>query len=272
MPRTARRKDPGGIYHVMGRSLTEIDLFQSDEDKEYFLDLLKRYKDKTKSKILGYCLMTNHYHIHVDPCGYDISKFMQCLNLAYVRYINRKYKRKGPLFDDRFNSKIINSDNYNLVVSAYIHLNPKDIKGYRGKEFDYPYSSMGIYLGKNKDNRGIIDSDFLLSCINEKYKKKAIRTYVEFICDTRNDGIDLKIEKYEKEFENGKFHYIIPLMIFMEIIIIKECITKVKLLILFYCNLTRFFTTIRAIIIFGTYFLLTLKTFFRFIKNDPCNN
>lgn len=125
--------------------------------------------------------MTNHVHIHVDPCGFDISKFMQCLNLAYVRYINIKYKRKGHLFSERFKSKIIRDMNYNLLVSAYIHNNPADIAEYKGREYDYPYSSMGIYTGKRKDKRNIVDSEFVLSCINESNKKAAKKQYIELV-------------------------------------------------------------------------------------------
>jgi len=82
MPRAARKKETEGIYHVMARSISEFNLYPDDDDKEYYLNLLAKYRKKYKCKVYGYCLMTNHVHIHVDPCGFDISKFMQCLNLA----------------------------------------------------------------------------------------------------------------------------------------------------------------------------------------------
>ena len=123
MPRTARIKHPEAIFHIMAHSITEFDLFPSDEDKDCFLDLLQKFKEKHQGIVYGYCLMTNHYHILIDFNGYDISKFMKSLNQSYVRYINKKYKRKGHLLTERFHSKIIESDKYLMTVSAYIHNN-----------------------------------------------------------------------------------------------------------------------------------------------------
>lgn len=121
MPRAPRMKDPAAVYHAMSRSITEFDLFPDNSDKESFLDLLQKYKEKYHCKVYGYCLMSNHYHLHIDTCGFDISKFMKGLNQSYVKYINRKYQRRGHLLADRFNSKIVDTAEYNLTVSAYIH-------------------------------------------------------------------------------------------------------------------------------------------------------
>ena len=120
MPRAARIKDPTAIYHTMSRSITEFDMFPDDSDKERFLDLLQKYKEKYQCKVYGYCLMTNHYHLIIDTCGFDISKFMKSLNQSYVKYINKKYKRRGHLLTERFNSKIISTNDYMMTVSAYI--------------------------------------------------------------------------------------------------------------------------------------------------------
>ena len=207
MPRSARRKHPTAIYHAMCRSISEFTLFQSDDDKEYFLNLLQRYKEKFKCKIYAYCLMDNHYHIHLDTCGFDISKFMQAVNLAYVRYVNIKYKRRGPLFADRFNSKIITDDRYNLTVSAYIHNNVKDLPGYEGKEFQYPYSSMGIYLGIRKDYRNLIDTNFVLGSLDENNRKRAVTAYVDMVKQKLEVGIDMKLKAYLEEFSKEQYTY-----------------------------------------------------------------
>ena len=73
MPRTARKKSSECKYHIMSRSISEVDLFRCDEDKKYYLALLKRYIDKYHCKIFSYVLMDNHVHIFIDPCGFDIS-------------------------------------------------------------------------------------------------------------------------------------------------------------------------------------------------------
>ena len=56
MPRAARKKETEAIYHVMSHSITEFDLYPDNSDKEYFLDLMQKYKEKHHCKIYGYCL------------------------------------------------------------------------------------------------------------------------------------------------------------------------------------------------------------------------
>jgi putative transposase len=207
MPRAARIKHPAAIYHVMSRSISEFDMFTDNSDKEYFLDLLQKCKEKFDGKIYGYCLMTNHYHLIIDTCGYDISKFMKSLNQTYVRYINKKYNRRGHLLTERFNSKIIDTDEYLLTVSAYIHNNVKDLPEFNGQEYDYSYSSMGIYLNKKKDKRNLVDTDFILRNVNESDKVKAIQAYKEMVIERRDAGINTKLGKYLEEFTKEQYAY-----------------------------------------------------------------
>lgn len=207
MSRAARIKDPEGVYHVMSRSITEFDLFPDDSDKNAFLDILQKYKEKFQCKIYGYCLMSNHYHLHLDTCGFDISSFMKCLNQSHVRRINFKYNRRGHLLAERFNSKIVKTDQYNLTVSAYIHNNSKDLPGFAGKESDYPYSSLGIYLGKRKDRRDLIDTDFILGSVNEIDKGKAIKAYSEMVIEKRDMDTNINLRKYLEEFQKEQFEY-----------------------------------------------------------------
>jgi putative transposase len=207
MPRAARIKDPTAIYHVMSHSITEFDLFPDNTDREYFLDLLQKYNAKHNCKTYGFCLMTNHYHLIIDTCGFDISKYMKSLNQSYVRRVNKIYKRKGHLLDERFSSKIIDSDKYLMTVSAYVHNNPKDIPGYNGREFEYPYSSMGIYLGQIKDKRNLVDTDYILGCTNEKDRREAIKAYSEMVVERRDMGINKKLREYLDEFNKEQYEY-----------------------------------------------------------------
>jgi putative transposase len=207
MPRAARIKDPEAIYHVMARSITEFDMFPADEDKNHFLDLLKICKEKYRCRVYAYCLMTNHFHIMLDTNGFDISKFMKSLNQRYVRYINKKYSRRGHLLAERFNSKIVTNSEYALTVSAYIHNNVKDLPGYSNRVFEYPFSSMGIYLGKLKDRRNLIDTDFILGYVNENDRIKAIKAYTEMVVEKREVGINVKLRKYLEEFAKEQYEY-----------------------------------------------------------------
>jgi putative transposase len=203
MPNKAREKSPEAIYHIMCHSISEVDLFRNDDDKVYYLELLKRYKNKYKCSIYAYCMMDNHLHIHLDPKGHDVSQFMHSVNSAYVWYYNNTYKRRGPLFQDRFESRILGTEQYNLAVSAYIHNNSKDIRGYEGKEHLYPYSSYGIYLGLRKDIHNIIDQSFMRSLFGLKSNSNFVKRYTEFVNHHRDIGTIKKIvESLPKMTEN----------------------------------------------------------------------
>lgn len=167
MPRAARKKPEGAMYHITCRSISEVNLFQCDEDKEEYRSLIKRYKDMYKCKIYAYCLMDNHVHIFINPCGSDISTVMHGLNSAYVKYFNKEHDRHGPLFQDRFGSTIVDNYTSYLRLSAYIHNNSKDLPGYEGKEELYPFSSYGIYTGYREDAEDLVDTDFLLEIFSK---------------------------------------------------------------------------------------------------------
>ena len=177
MPRKSREKHNRAIYHIMCRSISEILLFRDNDDKFYYLSLLKKNTDKYKCSIYAYCLMDNHLHLHLDPKGYDISKFMHSINTAYVLYYNKKYKRHGHVLQERFQSRILDSDRYNLAVSAYIHNNPKNIEVYTGREEEYKYSSYGIYLGLRKDEHKLVDINFIKSLTGISNKRKFTEIY-----------------------------------------------------------------------------------------------
>ena len=205
MPRRARIKAQEYIYHIMCRSISEFNLFRDDDDKNYYLDVLRKYCGKFHCAVLAYCLLDNHLHLHLDPQGYDVSKFMHSVNLSYSVYYNIKYRRRGPVFQDRFKSKVVSTDKYNLAVSAYIHNNPKDIEGYRGREYEYPFSSMGIYIGLRKDHRGLIDTGFILSLFNAPDYKASVQRYAEFVEDQKDGATDGSIERCLARFAVNEY-------------------------------------------------------------------
>lgn len=181
MPRMPRQKSSEAIYHIICRSFSEVLLFRDNEDKDTYLKILRAYTKKYKCSVYAYCLLDNHLHIFLDPKGYDISSLMHGINTSYVIYYNKKYKRHGHLLQDRFHSRIVDSDRYCVVLSAYIHNNAKDIEGYRGREEEYPYSSYGIYLGIRKDTHKLIDTSFIQSLFGIKNRRSFARRYKEFV-------------------------------------------------------------------------------------------
>lgn len=206
MPRCARVKSFDCVYHVMVRSISDTPLFKCYQDKDVYLKLIKKYKETFLFKVYAYCLLDTHAHILIDCSGADISKIMHGINQCYAQYFNRKYKRHGHLFQDRFKSKIQYDDRSLINVSAYIHKNPKDIKGYKGKEERYRYSSFGIYLGLRNDEYGILNPYFVLNQFSNDLIAARI-SYLEFVRrydeDSEPEDMEFKHERAEYRSERN---------------------------------------------------------------------
>ncbi|MBF8982947.1 transposase [Lutibacter sp. B2] len=200
MPRTARIKSEDSMYHIMIRSISELKLYKENSDKEKYLYLIQKYQYKFGFKIYSYCLMDNHGHLLIDANGADVSRIMHSINQCYAQYFNRKYKRHGHVFQDRFKSKIINDDKYLLALSAYIHNNPKDIEEYNHCVEKYEYSTLGIYLQLKKDRYNIVDSKYILQMFSPKIEK-AKKSYKEFINKYKDVVTEKDVEFIEKNTE-----------------------------------------------------------------------
>lgn len=183
----------------MVRSIKELDLFREDEDKIKYFSLIKKSQLKYRFKVYAYCLMNNHGHLIIDPAGADISKIMHAINFSYARYFNKKYDRYGHVFQDRFKSKIVDTDRYMITLSAYIHNNPKDIVGYENNVKDYPFSSFKEYI-RGTDKFGILSRSFLNNLIgfhNLQNKQKYKDLVKESTCEEVNTDIEFVDEKTE---------------------------------------------------------------------------
>ncbi|OGL29598.1 hypothetical protein A3D14_01800 [Candidatus Saccharibacteria bacterium RIFCSPHIGHO2_02_FULL_47_12] len=146
-------------YHVFNRGVNKRTIFKDETDYAVFLSLLKRYlspepvKDRQgreypsyfgKIKILAFCLMPNHFHLLVFQTERDaMTKLLKSVCVAYTMYFNKRYKRVGHLFQDRFKASRIYQDAYLEHISRYIHLNPDNYK-------EWEFSSLPYYLGSKE--------------------------------------------------------------------------------------------------------------------------
>ena len=208
MPRTARIKSPNNKYHITVKSLREFDLFKKDEDKIKYLSLIKKYQLKYAFKVYAYCLMSNHAHLIIDTAGADISKIMQGINLSYSYYFNRKYKRYGPVFKNRFHSKPVNNSRYMITLSAYIHNNPKDINIYKNKISAYPFSSLKEYINQT-NTFGILTQSFLEDLIGLQNKENR-KWYDNLIKESINETMEHEVEFINPETEYQSHKIILP--------------------------------------------------------------
>ena len=135
MPRQPRLIVLGYPYHIILRGNNKCAIFYNDKDRRFFLESLKKAKEKTDSKIYAYCLMKNHVHFLIEPSREDgLADMMQSLGRRYVPYINSVYKRTGTLWEGRYRSSLVGNDEYLTACSRYIELNPV-----RAKIVRYPH-------------------------------------------------------------------------------------------------------------------------------------
>ena len=164
MPRQPRIKSSSGIYHIMLRGINQQAIFEDEEDREKLIETLATYKAISGYKIFAYCLMSNHIHLLLKVEKEDIEQIIKRVAGSYVYWYNRKYYRRGHLFQDRFKSEPVEDDTYFMTVLRYIHQNP--IKAKITKTMDeYKYSSYHDYAAADSE---FVDIDFALAMISHE--------------------------------------------------------------------------------------------------------
>lgn len=114
----------GCYYHLGSRGNFKQDIVADDFDRTMWVDLLAAVSRGTDWLILAYCLMTNHFHLVIQAGSAGASEAMQLLNGEFSRRANRRHRRSGHLFENRFHSEPINSDSHLLAACRYVDRNP----------------------------------------------------------------------------------------------------------------------------------------------------
>ncbi|MGH7800352.1 MAG: transposase [Thermodesulfobacteriota bacterium] len=192
MARKPRIHIPGGFYHVILGGNNGQDIFFSDQDRNYFENLVQNGIDRFKNRIHAYCWMSNHVHMLIQVSEVSLSKIIQNLSFRYTNYINKKISRIGHLFQGRYKAILIDEERYLLELVRYIHLNAVRAKIMKLPE-DYEWSGHLCYLGR-KSNRWLT-IEYVLSQFSKR-QKTARRKYEEFIFEGL-DGV------YRREFHYG---------------------------------------------------------------------
>jgi len=126
MPRKARLIVPDCPHHIVQRGHNRQVIFASDEDYHYYLNNLQHWKEELGCKVYAFCLMTNHVHLLINP-GKDpmaLAQLMKRVNGRQTRYVNKLEKRTGSLWEGRYKSSPVSTNEYLLACSRYIELNP----------------------------------------------------------------------------------------------------------------------------------------------------
>jgi REP element-mobilizing transposase RayT len=135
---------PKGWFHVMNRGARKVSIFADEDDRAIFRGLMAKFAERYSVKILGWCLMPNHYHIQPECEGTPLTYMMRDLDGTYARVFNRRHGMTGCLFQGPFKSMLIRDLEGLAYVNRYIHLNPLDLGQ---SPAAYRWSSCGVYLG-----------------------------------------------------------------------------------------------------------------------------
>src|ERR1035437_564803 len=150
MPRLARLDIAGLLQHVIVRGIERRDIFNDDHDRQLFFDRFTILLSETGVRCYAWALLSNHFHLLLMPTSTTLSSFMRRLLTGYAVSFNRRNKRSGHLFQNRYKSIVCEEESYLLELVRYIHLNPLRAGMVRSmEELDlYPWSGHAALLGK----------------------------------------------------------------------------------------------------------------------------
>jgi putative transposase len=145
MPRTARASRGGYCYHVINRGNGRTQVFRKEGDYHAFVKLIADACERLPMRVLGYCLMPNHFHLVLWPHQHgDLSRWMQWLLTAHVRRYHRHYHSRGHVWQGRFKAFPIEEDEHLLTVLRYVERNPLRAELVRRAE-KWAWSSLAVW-------------------------------------------------------------------------------------------------------------------------------
>ena len=201
MPRKARIVSKTNVYHIILRGINQQIIFEEEEDFQYFVTILSKCKEMCEYKIHAYCLMNNHIHLLLEEGTEPLSKVFKRICDRYVYWFNHKYDRVGPLFQDRFRSEPVETEEYFLTVVRYILQNPVKA-GIVSSVNQYKWCNYSAFLGEKdcSDTEKILSlfsgREQFMSFINAESSEKCLdvtSTNHRFISDETGKKIIQKV-------------------------------------------------------------------------------
>jgi putative transposase len=152
MPRKARIDAPGALHHIIVRGIEQRQIFRDDRDRDQFIQRLSDILTDTETPCFAWALIPNHLHLLLKTGLTPIATIMRRLLTGSAVYFNRRHRRHGHLFQNRYKSILCQEEPYLRELVRYIHLNPlraKLVEEIKVLE-KYPYSGHSAVLGRVK--------------------------------------------------------------------------------------------------------------------------
>jgi REP element-mobilizing transposase RayT len=187
MPRAARLDAPGAVHHVIIRGIERRNIFKDDQDREELLERLGRLLPATRTACYAWALLPNHAHFLFRSGPVPLATLMRRLLTGYAVWFNRRHKRHGYLFQNRYKSIVCQEDLYLRELVRYIHLNPlrAGLVPTLAALRRYPYCGHSAILGeRERPWQGV---PFVLGTFG-KTLGKARKAYLTYMADGADQG------------------------------------------------------------------------------------
>jgi REP element-mobilizing transposase RayT len=187
MPRQSRIDTPGALHHIIARGIERRKIFDDDQDRDDFLKRLTLILGQTQTACYAWALIPNHFHLLLRTGAVPVATVMRRLLTGHAQSYNRRHRRHGHLFQNRYKSILCQEDPYLLELVRYIHLNP--MRAGLVKDMDhldiYPFSGHGVIMGAYKHPWQ--NSDAVLSFFGKR-TNSARRAYRSFVAQGIDQG------------------------------------------------------------------------------------
>ena len=187
MPRRSRIDAPGALQHIVSRGIERRSIFEDATDRDGFLERLGNVLLESGTVCYAWALMTNHVHLLPGTGSIPLSTIMRRVLTGHAQQFNRRHRRHGQLFQNRYKSFLCEEDAYLLELVRYIHLNPLRAGVVRDLEElqEYDYCGHGALLGGA--GAPWQDSEFVLRQFGRTLGE-ARRGYAGFVAEGKDMG------------------------------------------------------------------------------------
>jgi putative transposase len=181
MPRKSRVDAAGALHHVIMRGIERSKIFRDDADRNDFLRRLSIILKDTKTVCYAWALIPNHIHLLLKTGKTPLSSVMRRLLTGYAVYYNRRYKRHGHLFQNRYKSILCQEDSYFLELVRYIHLNPlrADIVSDMNGLDHCSFAGHSVIIGKRTNDWQDTDGVLRLFGDTTSVTRRRYRSFIE---------------------------------------------------------------------------------------------
>jgi putative transposase len=180
MGRSPRIQFPGACYYIVLQGNNRQDIFMSNQDRRYFLSLLRSYKERCDLKVYAYCLMGHDAHLLIETGRANLAASMQGFNTVYTKYFNGIHNTQGHVFQGRYKALLVDKEHFLSEMTRFIHLQPVRA-GLKEKPWRYQWSSCQAYI-ESDEREPLVDSEPVLAKFARIRLKQSVR-YLQYIKD-----------------------------------------------------------------------------------------